>query len=168
MLDITSDPIEIAPTAHYSMGGVWVRPEDHGTDVDGPLRDRRGVQRAARRQPPRRQLAHRAARLRPHRRRRRPPTYSAALDGAAALGRRRSREARAEIDDLLAADGPENVRALQRAIRNTMTEHAGVVRDEDGLLAGLAELDAIEDADGATSACTPTSPASRTSPTPST
>ncbi len=28
-------PIEIAPTAHYSMGGVWVRPEDHGTGVEG-------------------------------------------------------------------------------------------------------------------------------------
>ena len=36
------------------------------------------------------------------------------------------------------------MRALQRAIRNTMTEHAGVVRDEAGLRAGLAELDAIE------------------------
>ena len=36
------------------------------------------------------------------------------------------------------------MRALQRAIRDTMTEHAGVVRDEQGLLAGLAELDAIE------------------------
>ena len=35
MLDITTSPIEIAPTAHYSMGGVWVRPEDHGTDVAG-------------------------------------------------------------------------------------------------------------------------------------
>jgi succinate dehydrogenase / fumarate reductase flavoprotein subunit len=42
------------------------------------------------------------------------------------------------------ADGPENVRALQRAIRNTMTEHAGVVRDEEGLRAGLAELATIE------------------------
>jgi succinate dehydrogenase / fumarate reductase flavoprotein subunit len=31
--DITTTPIEIAPTAHYSMGGVWVRPEDHGTGV---------------------------------------------------------------------------------------------------------------------------------------
>ena len=41
-------------------------------------------------------------------------------------------------------EGTENVRALQRAMRNTMTEHAGVVRDEAGLLAGLAELDAIE------------------------
>lgn len=35
MLDITREPIEIAPTAHYSMGGVWVRPEDHSTDVRG-------------------------------------------------------------------------------------------------------------------------------------
>ncbi|WP_275007331.1 FAD-binding protein, partial [Promicromonospora iranensis] len=35
MLDITTEPIEIAPTAHYSMGGVWVRPEDHSTEVDG-------------------------------------------------------------------------------------------------------------------------------------
>ncbi|MFD0332901.1 FAD-binding protein [Streptomyces erythrogriseus] len=35
MLDITRDPIEVAPTAHYSMGGVWVRPEDHSTDVRG-------------------------------------------------------------------------------------------------------------------------------------
>ena len=35
MLDITTTPIEIAPTAHYSMGGVWVRPDDHSTDVEG-------------------------------------------------------------------------------------------------------------------------------------
>src|ERR1700755_2434210 len=35
LLDITTTPIEIAPTAHYSMGGVWVRPEDHSTDVEG-------------------------------------------------------------------------------------------------------------------------------------
>ena len=52
--------------------------------------------------------------------------------------------ARDEITRLLSADGGENVRALQRAIRNTMTERAGVVRDEPGLLAGLSELDAIE------------------------
>src|SRR5688500_1816705 len=35
LLDVTTTPIEVAPTAHYSMGGVWVRPEDHGTDVEG-------------------------------------------------------------------------------------------------------------------------------------
>src|SRR5690606_17482930 len=73
----------------------------------------------------------------------------AAVDYASALpAQRRSSDAvahaRQEIDELLAADGRENVRALQRAIRNTMTEHAGVVRSEDGLRAGLAELDLIE------------------------
>ena len=35
MLDVTTTPIEVAPTAHYSMGGVWVRPEDNGTGVEG-------------------------------------------------------------------------------------------------------------------------------------
>src|SRR6201991_1752824 len=35
MLDITTSPIEIAPTAHYSMGGVWVRSDDHSTGVEG-------------------------------------------------------------------------------------------------------------------------------------
>ncbi len=36
MLDITTTKMEIAPTAHYSMGGVWVAPpEDHGTGVNG-------------------------------------------------------------------------------------------------------------------------------------
>lgn len=143
MLDITSDPIEIAPTAHYSMGGVWVRPEDHSTDVEGLFAigeassglhgaNRLGgnsliellvfgriVGQAA--------IAHSAS-LDAQRR------SPAAIAGA-----------RAEIDDLLGSEGRQNVRALQRAIRNTMTEHAGVVRDEAGLLTGLAELDAIEE-----------------------
>jgi succinate dehydrogenase/fumarate reductase flavoprotein subunit len=35
MLDITREPIEIAPTAHYSMGEVRVRPGDHGTGING-------------------------------------------------------------------------------------------------------------------------------------
>ena len=46
---------------------------------------------------------------------------------------------------MLAADGDQNVRALQRAVRNLMTEHAGVVRDEPGLRAGLAALDEVEE-----------------------
>lgn len=33
MLDITVEPIEIAPSAHH--GRVRVRPGDHGTDVAG-------------------------------------------------------------------------------------------------------------------------------------
>ncbi|MGM7680065.1 L-aspartate oxidase [Microbacterium sp. A94] len=143
MLDITTDPIEIAPTAHYSMGGVWVRPEDHGTDVDGLYaigEASSGLHGANR-------LGGNSliellvyGRL----------VGQAAVAHASALdSQRRSpvavAQARAEIDDLLAADGRENVRALQRGIRNMMTEHAGVVRSEDGLRTGLAELALIEE-----------------------
>ncbi|GAA4477926.1 FAD-binding protein [Microbacterium panaciterrae] len=143
MLDITREPIEIAPTAHYSMGGVWVRPEDHRTDVDGLY----AIGEAASGLHGANRLGGNSliellvfGRL----------TGRAAVAHARGLDtQRRSSEAvtraRAEIDELLAADGPENVRALQRAIRDTMTVHAGVVRDEEGLRAGLAELDAIEE-----------------------
>ncbi|WP_309127490.1 FAD-dependent oxidoreductase [Microbacterium sp.] len=142
MLDITAEPIEIAPTAHYSMGGVWVRPEDHSTDVRGlyavgeASSGLHGANRLG---------GNSLIELLVYGR----IVARAAMAHAASLdAQRRSADAvagaRAEIDDLLAADGHENVRALQRAIRNTMTEHAGVVRDEQGLRAGLAELDRIE------------------------
>ncbi len=143
MLDITTDPIEVAPTAHYSMGGVWVRPEDHGTGVDGlyaigeASSGLHGANRLG---------GNSLIELLVYGR----IVGQAAVEHAAGLeAQRRSAaavdEARAEIDDLLAADGRENVRALQRAIRDTMTEHAGVVRDEEGLRRGLAELGDIEE-----------------------
>ncbi|MFI6579624.1 L-aspartate oxidase [Embleya sp. NPDC050493] len=142
MLDITRDPIEVAPTAHYSMGGVWVRPEDHSTDVRGlyaigeASSGLHGANRLG---------GNSLIELLVYGR----ITAQAAADYSRALtAQPRSApavaQARAEIDDLLTADGPENVRALQRAIRNTMTEHAGVVRDEQGLRTGLTELESIE------------------------
>ena len=143
MLDITMTPIEIAPTAHYSMGGVWVRPDDHSTDVEGlyavgeASSGLHGANRLG---------GNSLIELLVYGR----IVGEAAGDYSAKLGgQHRSATAvataREEIDELLAADGAENVRSLQRAIRDTMTERAGVVRDEPGLLAGLAELDAIED-----------------------
>lgn len=35
MLDISREPMEVAPTAHYSMGGVVVEPDTHGTNIAG-------------------------------------------------------------------------------------------------------------------------------------
>ena len=35
MLDISKEPMEVAPTAHYSMGGILVRFSDHGTSIKG-------------------------------------------------------------------------------------------------------------------------------------
>jgi succinate dehydrogenase / fumarate reductase flavoprotein subunit len=142
LLDITATPIEVAPTAHYSMGGVWVQPEDHGTGVDGLYAigeassglhgaNRLGGNSLIELLVLGRIVGEAAA------------AYSARLTAqqrsAPALA-----EARGEIDEMLAADGEENVRPLQRALRDTMTEHAGVVRDETGLLTGLAELQVIE------------------------
>ena len=143
MLDVTRDPIEIAPTAHYSMGGVWVRPGDHGTDVEGlyaigeASSGLHGANRLGGNSLIELMVFGRIV-------------GQAAADYSAQLhAQRRSplavARARAEIDELLAADGRENVRALQRAVRDLMTDRAGVVRDEDGLTAGLAELDAIEE-----------------------
>ncbi|MFI2486928.1 L-aspartate oxidase [Promicromonospora kroppenstedtii] len=143
MLDITTDPIEIAPTAHYSMGGVWVRPEDHSTEVNGlyAIGEASSGLHGANRLGGNSliellvfgRLVGRAA-----------AAYSAGLEAQLRSHDAEAR-ARAEVADLLAADGTENVRALQRAVRNTMTEHAGVVRDEEGLLAGLTELAEIEE-----------------------
>lgn len=143
LLDITQQPIEVAPTAHYSMGGVRTRPDDHGTDVAGlyaigeAASGLHGANRLG---------GNSLIELLVYGR----ITGRAAAEFAAGRSvQRRSpgavADARSELDGLLGADGPENVRALQRALRTTMTEHAGVVRDEDGLTTGLAELAEIEE-----------------------
>lgn len=142
MLDVTQEPIEIAPTAHYSMGGVWVRPDDHSTDVDGLYAigeassglhgaNRLGGNSLIELLVFGRIVGQAAA------------EYSANLS-AQTRSAEAVAKARGEIDRLLAADGTENVRALQRAIRDMMTEYAGVVRNEEGLTEGLARLDDIE------------------------
>lgn len=143
LLDITTEPIEIAPTAHYSMGGVWVRPEDHQTEVEGLYAigeassglhgaNRLGGNSLIELLVFGRIVGQAAAQ------------YSAGLPAHVRSAGAVS-HARAEVDDLLAANGTENVRALQRAIRDMMTEHAGVVRDEEGLREGLRKLDVIEE-----------------------
>ena len=142
MLDITASPIEIAPPAHYSMGGVWVDPVDHSTDVEGlwAIGEASSGLHGANRLGGNSliellvfgRIVGRSA-----------VAYS---DGLEAQVRSHAAvdEARAEISDLLASEGTENVRALQREVRNLMTEHAGVVRDEAGLLAGLEKLGSVE------------------------
>jgi succinate dehydrogenase / fumarate reductase flavoprotein subunit len=142
MLDVTRDPVEVAPTAHYSMGGAWVRPDDHSTDVPGlfvigeAASGLHGANRLG---------GNSLAELLVYGR----LTGRAAADYSAGLSsQHRSlgavQDAEAEVDRSLAAEGGQNVRALQRAIRDLMTEHAGVVRDETGLLEGLAGLAEIE------------------------
>ena len=70
-IDITSQPMEVGPTIHYTMGGVRVDPETAATTRARAVRGRRGGRRSARRQPSRRQFARRHSRVRAARGRRR-------------------------------------------------------------------------------------------------
>ncbi|MFJ2887544.1 FAD-binding protein [Streptomyces sp. NPDC087305] len=141
-LDITRDPIEVVPTAQFSLGGIWVRPEDHSTDVDGLFAVGEAAWGPHAANPPTEntlvELLVRA----------RVTGHAAAEYSATLTGTHRSpaatRAAEADVRRLLSADGDQNVRALQRSVRQLMTEHAGVVRNEAGILAGLTGLDEIE------------------------
>lgn len=143
LLDITTAPIEIAPTAHYSMGGVRVRALDYGTGVEGlyaigeASSGLHGANRLGGNSLIELLVAGRIAGEAS-------AAYSASLEAhqrsAAAV-----RDAHDELSSTLASRGSENVRVVQRALRDVMTEHAGVVRNEEGLLAGLAELAEIEE-----------------------
>ncbi len=142
MVDITKEPMEIAPTAHYSMGGVWVDAERHSTGVDGLY----AIGEAS-------SGLHGANRLGGNSLielmvygRITGGDAAEYVKGLTTISRDPAAvaEARAEMQHLLTSDGKETARVLQRAVRNIMSEHAGVVRSEAGLktaLEQLAELD---------------------------
>jgi succinate dehydrogenase / fumarate reductase, flavoprotein subunit len=141
MLDITSTPMEVAPTAHYSMGGVWVDAETHATDVEGLYAvgecasgvhgaNRLGGNSLAEAVVFGRIVGAEAAR------------WSAQLD-VHARDHAAIAAAREEVDELLARRGEEFARPLQRAVRDLMSECCGVLRSEDGLRDGLTRLDEV-------------------------
>jgi succinate dehydrogenase / fumarate reductase, flavoprotein subunit len=138
MLDITRVPMEVAPTAHYSMGGVRVDPETHLTDVEALYAvgecatgvhgaNRLGGNSLAECLAFGRIVGSEAARC------------SAALD-TQVRDRDSIATASEEVDELLARRGDEFARPLQRTVRDLMSECCGVVRSEAGLKEGLARL----------------------------
>jgi succinate dehydrogenase / fumarate reductase flavoprotein subunit len=140
MLDISSEPMEVAPTAHYTMGGIVVDPQTHATDVPGLYAAGECVGGL-----------HGANRL------------GGNSLGEALISGRRAGEAAADfglesemlvrsrraIDegldelDALTRPGAELARPLQRRLRDLMWERCGVVREEGGLRDGLSELESI-------------------------
>jgi succinate dehydrogenase / fumarate reductase flavoprotein subunit len=141
MLDITRAPMEVAPTAHYSMGGVRVAPETHLTDVEGLYAvgecatgvhgaNRLGGNSLTECLVFGRIAGNEAAR------------WSATLD-VQVRDRATIAAATEEVDELLGRRGDEFARPLQRAVRDLMSECCGVVRSEDGLQEGLARLDEV-------------------------
>jgi succinate dehydrogenase / fumarate reductase flavoprotein subunit len=143
MLDISLQPMEVAPTAHYTMGGIVVDPETHATDVPGLYAAGECVGGL-----------HGANRL------------GGNSLGEALISGRRAGEAAAEfarqgeifvrskraiseaLDELdsLVRPGTELARPLQRRLRDLMWEHCGVVRDEAGLRDALREVLALREA----------------------
>jgi succinate dehydrogenase / fumarate reductase flavoprotein subunit len=137
MLDISKDPMEVAPTAHYSMGGVVVDPESHATDVEGLYAI--GEVGAG---------LHGANRLGGNSLTETLVFGRRAGEAASALSRKLEGQVRSRrvideaLDDLAGCIHPGNeiVRPVQRALRNAMWEDCGVVRSEDGLSRGLQKV----------------------------
>jgi succinate dehydrogenase / fumarate reductase flavoprotein subunit len=143
MLDIAREPMEVAPTAHYSMGGVVVDPPTHATEVGGLYAA--GECTAG---------LHGANRLGGNSLVETLVFGRRAGEAAARFSRERESqlrsrrvvdEAEAELDGLLHS-GSELSRALQRSVRNIMWEHGGVVRNASGMETGLGLLDEVRSA----------------------
>jgi succinate dehydrogenase / fumarate reductase, flavoprotein subunit len=143
MLDISREPMEVAPTAHYSMGGVVVEPETHATDVEGlyaageVTTGLHGANRLGGNSLSETVVFGRRA------------GEAAAAFSASCDVQLRSRQRISEADEDLSSfihEGDEFARPLQRALRNTMWECCGVVRDEAKLVEGLQRLREIQGA----------------------
>jgi len=143
MLDISKGPMEVAPTAHYSMGGVVVDPETHSTDVMGLYAagectsgvhgaNRLGGNSLAEILVFGKIAGSEASK------------FSSDLDFQM-RSRGVIREAMDELDDLT-TEGEQLARPLQRAVRNIMWNHCGVMRSGKGLKEGLKELMIIKEA----------------------
>jgi succinate dehydrogenase / fumarate reductase, flavoprotein subunit len=143
MLDISKDRMEVAPTAHYSMGGVVVDPDTAATEVRGLYAagevtaglhgaNRLGGNSLAETVVFGRIAGEQAAR------------HSAELN----VQLRDKDVIRAANDHLssLIREGSEMARPLQRALRNNMWENCGVVRSEDRLQAGLSRIADLREA----------------------
>src|ERR671914_422224 len=143
MLDLSREPMEVAPTAHYSMGGIVVDPETHATGVPGLyaagecVGGLHGANRLGGNSLGEALIAGKRAGA---------AAATFALEGEVFTRSRRAiNEALDELGELT-RPGEELGRPLQRRLRDVMWERAGVVRTEDGLRQGLDELASIREA----------------------
>ena len=143
MIDISKTPMEVSPTAHYSMGGIVVTPKEHSTGVEGLYAA--GEVTAG---------LHGANRLGGN-------SLAEILifgkrAGAAASNRsknidihRRSKKVIENAHENLNSyikNGSEVARPLQRALRNIMWEYGGVVKNEEKLKKGIQEIENLKEA----------------------
>ncbi|MEM6843365.1 MAG: FAD-binding protein [Bacteroidota bacterium] len=137
MIDISKTPMEVAPTAHYSMGGLVVESDDHSTGIEGlyAAGEVTGGLHGANRLGGN-SLAEilifgkRAGQYAAER--------SLNID-VQYRSRKVVQQAHDKIDSFI-KNGSEVVRPKQRELRNIMWEHCGVVRSEENLQSGLEKL----------------------------
>ncbi len=143
MLDISKAPMEVAPTAHYTMGGIIVDPETHATDVEALYAagentsglhgtNRLGGNSLSETIVFGRRAGEAAAKF--------SRSVEAQLRARAVI-----KAAGEELDSYIKGGG-EFARPLQRALRNNMQENCGVVRSEEKLEGGLARISEIREA----------------------
>jgi succinate dehydrogenase / fumarate reductase flavoprotein subunit len=140
MLDIAKEPMEVAPTAHYSMGGIVVDPPTHATEVNGLWAagectaglhgaNRLGGNSLVDTLVFGRRAGEAAARF--------------SLERESQLRARRVvEEAHAYLDSMI-HKGTELSRAVQREIRNLMWDYCGVVREASDMERALGRLDEV-------------------------
>ncbi|MGH2531276.1 MAG: L-aspartate oxidase [Thermomicrobiales bacterium] len=137
LLDISREPMEVAPTAHYSMGGIVVEPETHATSVEGlyaageVTTGLHGANRLGGNSLSETVIFGRRA------------GEAAAAFSASRDVQPRSRRTIQQANDQLVGyirEGDVFARQLQRALRNTMSECCGVVRNETRLNQGRERL----------------------------
>ena len=142
MIDISKSPMEVSPTAHYSMGGIVVTPKDHWTGVQG-LYAAGEVTSGL----------HGANRLGGN------SLAEILIFGkrAGAAASQRSKEIDVHIrskkvineahENLNSSikNGSEVARPLQRSLRNIMWEYGGVVKNKEKLNKGLSEIEGLKE-----------------------
>ena len=141
LLDISEERMEVAPTAHYTMGGVVVDAETHATSVVGlyaageVTSGLHGANRLGGNSLVETIVFGRMA------------GEAAARFAAEISSQPRSNQAihaaHADLDRFI-KPGSQMARPLQRSVRDVMWQHGGVVRNEKSIRLGLAELVSIQ------------------------
>jgi succinate dehydrogenase / fumarate reductase, flavoprotein subunit len=138
-VDITTQPMEVAPTIHYIMGGVSVDPETGSSTVPGLYA---AGEVAAGLHGANRLGGNSLSDLLVFGKRAGESAAAAARQGGR-LSQLDQKEINSAISELMAPldrPGGENPYRLQAEIQEVMTKHAPIVRDEAGLQGGLSAL----------------------------
>ena len=143
-VDITKEPMEVGPTAHYFMGGIRVNPETQAANVPGLFAagevaaglhgaNRLGGNSLT-------DLVVFGTRAGSH-----AVEYAKKLNGQPSVDQAHVQECVQEMEAPFTRVGDENPFAVKEALQETMQRYVGIVRNEDELKKGLELLQGLKD-----------------------